>query len=595
MSATTRTPDGSPGIPSGPLRLVGPDRAAELTAASRDWPSLTLTLAQLADLELLLLGTFGPVPGYAEETLRDGLRMPVLVVSAETAAGVAPGDSVALRDPEGVMIAALRVGLVRQAGATAQPGAVAGGSPGATRPPGAPGEEAEVVEPGQVRLAGRIEGLRLPRHPDYPGLRPRPDELRALLRERDWFQPGGRPPWAVWADGLLHTADIARIRALTRQGKRCVVLAPMGGADPADPRHHLRVRALRAALDALDAPIRPTEATLAGEAIAAEATRASAAVRSYPPSPAAPPTGTEAVGGQAARAPDAQPAKALLVLVPVAPSAVLAAPREPGITATSPFGAPTGADPGEPDRLAELSTLRAHVAEFYGLGGSITGPALGAPGREELGALLAAGRPIPAELTPPGVAAQLARAYPPRHARGLTVLFTGLSGSGKSTLAGLLAVRLLERGDRHVTLLDGDVVRAYLSEGLGFSRADREAGMTRIGFVAAEVAAAGGIAICAPIAPHAAPRARVRELVAGSGAGFVLVHVSTPLDVCEDRDREGLYAKARAGVIPEFPGISDPYEEPADAEVTVDTARVTPDAAVDSVLTHLRAEGWLLA
>ncbi|OHV45181.1 adenylyl-sulfate kinase [Pseudofrankia sp. BMG5.36] len=475
------------------------------------------------------------------------------------------------------MIAALHVGLVRPSAGT-----------------GARDEEADAVGPGQARLAGRVEGLRPPPHPDYPGLRPRPGELRALLRERGWFEPGGRAPWAVWADGLLHTADIARVRALTRQGKRCVVLAPVGGADPTDPRHHLRVRALRAALDALDAPIRPTEATLAGEAIAAEATRTSAAVSFYPPGPAAPPAGAEAAGGRTARASDAQPAKALLVLVPIVPSAELAAPREPGITATSPFGVPTG-DPGEPDRLAELVTLRAHVAEFYGLGGSITGPALGAPGRAELAALLAAGRPIPAELTPPGVAAQLARAYPPRCARGFAVLFTGLAGSGKSTLAGLLVVRLLERGDRHVTLLDDDVVRTHLSRGLGFSRADREANVTRIGFVAAEVAAAGGIAVCAPIAPHAAARARVRELVGSSGAGFVLVHVSTPLEVCEDRDREGLYAKARAGLIPEFTGISDPYEEPADAEVTVDTAQVTPDAAVDAVLTHLRAEGWLPA
>lgn len=157
--------------------------------------------------------------------------------------------------------------------------------------------------------------------------------------------------------------------------------------------------------------------------------------------------------------------------------------------------------------------------------------------------------------------------------RGLVVLFTGLSGSGKSTLAREVAERLQRADGRHTELLDGDDVRTLLSSGLGFSRADRELNVRRIGWVAARVAEAGGIALCAPIAPFESSRREVRAMASAS-SDFLLVHVSTPLAVCEERDRKGLYAKARAGLIPEFTGISSPYEEPGDADVVVDLAQV---------------------
>jgi sulfate adenylyltransferase len=222
-----------------------------------------------------------------------------------------------------------------------------------------------------------------------------------------------------------------------------------------------------------------------------------------------------------------------------------------------------------------------------------------APGTErgelsgaELAELLDAGDPVPTWLMPEGVAAELRRARPPRSARGLVVFFTGLSGSGKSTLARDLRDALLERGDRTVSLLDGDLVRRLLSAGLTFSREDRDLNIARIGYVATEVARHGGIAICAPIAPYAAARSAVRSMVSEVG-DFVLVHVSTPLAVCEARDRKGLYAKARAGVIGSFTGISDPYEEPADADVVLDTSLVSRRDAVAAVLAHLSRGGWL--
>jgi sulfate adenylyltransferase len=210
----------------------------------------------------------------------------------------------------------------------------------------------------------------------------------------------------------------------------------------------------------------------------------------------------------------------------------------------------------------------------------------------ELAALLDSGQPLPAWHTPEAVARELRRTRPPRHERGLVIFMTGLSGSGKSTIARDLRDVLAERGDRTVSLLDGDQVRRLLSAGLSFSRADRDLNIARIGYVAAEIARHGGIAICAPIAPYAQARERVREMVMQSG-DFLLVYVSTPIDTCAARDRKGLYAKARAGLIDGLTGVSDPYEEPEDADLVIDTSTVTRREAVGTVLSLLTTGGWL--
>jgi len=210
----------------------------------------------------------------------------------------------------------------------------------------------------------------------------------------------------------------------------------------------------------------------------------------------------------------------------------------------------------------------------------------------ELGDLLDAGAEVPAWFTPPAVARELRSARPPRAQRGFVLFLTGLSGSGKSTIARDLRDALAERSDRGVTLLDGDLVRRLLSAGLTFSRADRDLNILRIGYVAAEIARHGGIAICAPIAPYAAARARVREMVSETG-DFLLIYVATPVEVCEARDRKGLYAKARAGVIDHFTGVSDPYEEPADADLVIDTSAMSRPEATAAVLGLLKSGGWL--
>ncbi|MCA9912868.1 MAG: adenylyl-sulfate kinase, partial [Anaerolineae bacterium] len=203
---------------------------------------------------------------------------------------------------------------------------------------------------------------------------------------------------------------------------------------------------------------------------------------------------------------------------------------------------------------------------------------------------LGRGIALPDWFTRMEVAEILRESFPPRHRQGVCIWFTGLSGSGKSTTAGILATKLLEHG-REASILDGDVVRTHLSKGLGFSKEDRDTNIRRIGFVASEIARHGGLVICAAISPYRATRNDVRNMV---GDGFVEVFVDTPLEVCEERDTKGLYAKARRGEIKGFTGIDDPYEEPESAEIILDTVNYTPEENASSLINYLIEQGYLL-
>jgi sulfate adenylyltransferase len=200
------------------------------------------------------------------------------------------------------------------------------------------------------------------------------------------------------------------------------------------------------------------------------------------------------------------------------------------------------------------------------------------------------GRQLPDWFTRPEVSEILAESYPPRHKQGACIWFTGLSGAGKSTIASVLTVMLQEHG-RHVTLLDGDVVRTHLSKGLGFSKEDRDTNIRRIGFVASELVRHGGIAVCAAVSPYRATRNDVRNMVGADH--YVEVFVDTPLEVCEQRDAKGLYAKARRGEIKGFTGIDDPYEAPLHPEIRLDTILLSPEESANLILSALQERGFV--
>jgi sulfate adenylyltransferase len=202
------------------------------------------------------------------------------------------------------------------------------------------------------------------------------------------------------------------------------------------------------------------------------------------------------------------------------------------------------------------------------------------------------GTEIPEWFSFPEVVGILRDAYPPKNKQGFTIFFTGLPSSGKSTLANVLMSRLMEITSRPVTLLDGDLVRKHLSSELGFSKEHRDLNIKRIGYVASEITKHRGIAICAPIAPYSETREEIRSIIEQYGK-FILIHVATPLEICELRDLKGLYAKARAGQITGFTGIDDPYESPESPELRIDTSMLDPKDAIENVMKYLEGQGLL--
>ncbi len=407
-----------------------------------------------------------------------------------------------------------------------------------------------LTAPGLVRLAGPVTALREPEHGPFRQLRRRPEDVRAELAD-------GGDVLAYATRRPLSGRHIGQLRHYAGQlNARLLILPLVSGPAEIVARPEALVRAVLAARQHLPAgtlvvpvPLAPHSAgggmDLCAEGIVAAAYGATHLLSDAP----------GVTGGQ----------RNGTLTLPGVPIPVISA----GEWAYDPRS-----EVWRPLALIEPGAEQSELTSA------------------ELGSLLDSGAEVPAWFVPPNVTRELRRARPPRAERGLAIFFTGLSGSGKSTIARGLAEALTERGDRTVSLLDGDQVRHLLSAGLTFSRADRDLNIARIGFVAAEVARHGGIAICAPIAPYAEARAAARRMVTEVG-DFLLVYVATPVDVCAARDRKGLYAKARAGLITGFTGVSDPYEEPRDADLVLDTSQLTRQQAVDAVLKLLISGGWL--
>jgi sulfate adenylyltransferase len=470
-------------------------------------------------------------------TLADGTPWP-LTVTLEVPSDAVPADAdhVVLSDQEGLPLAVLAVAE--------------------RRPVPGPGDAADrSALPTHVRLAGPVTPLREPAGGPFRQLRRRPEAVRAELPEGHVLAYATRRP--------LNKRHIGQLRHYAGQLNARLLLLPLV-AGPADvvARPEALVRAVLAARQHLPAGTLVVPVPLARRPAGPAADlRAQAIVAAA--------YGATHLLADAADLPQAAGAPAGNKNGPLA---------LPGVPIPV-IGAGEWAYDPRPEVWRPLALIEPGAEQ-----GELTDA--------ELGRLLDSGAEIPLWFAPETVARELRRARPPRAERGLVIFFTGLSGSGKSTIARGLAEALTERGDRTVSLLDGDHVRQLLSAGLTFSRADRDLNIARIGFVAAEVARHGGIAICAPIAPYAQARAAARQLATEVG-DFLLFYVSTPVEVCEARDRKGLYAKARAGLIQGFTGISDPYEEPRDADLVLDTSAMTRDEAVQAVLRLLVSGGWL--
>ncbi len=555
--------------------LIAPDdRAEELHKASRDWSSWDLTDRQLCDIELLMNGGFSPLQGFMGradyESVRDNMRladgtlwpMPIVLdVDDEFGGDLAEGETIALRDPEGVMLAALHIEDVWNPDKELEAEAVFG-----TTNPEHPGVTHLINRGGSTYVGGRIEGVQLPVHYDYTRLRLTPAEVRDEFARRGWTKVV-----AFQTRNPMHRAHVELTRrAAAEQGANLLIHPVVGMTKPGDVDHYTRVRCYKAVLDR------------------------------YPHN-----TATLSLLPLAMRMGGPREAVWHAIIRKNHGCSHLIVGRDhagPGSDSSgNPFYGPYDAQELLSEHEEELGVkmvdfkmmVYAQDLDTYMPVDEVTEDirTLSISGTE-LRERLAEGREIPEWFTYPEVVNELRRTHPPRPNQGFTVFFTGLSGSGKSTIANAFLVKLLEMGGRPVTLLDGDIVRKNLSSELGFSKEHRDLNIHRIGFVASEITKNGGIAICAPIAPYDATRKAVREVIEPVG-GFALVHVSTPLDVCEERDRKGLYAKARAGIIPEFTGISDPYEEPEDAELVIDTSNLAPDEAANQIILYLERLGYV--
>ena len=553
--------------------IAPPERALILKKLSLNLQTVNLSRQSVSDLELLMNGAFSPLRGFMAhadyESVLDRMRLqdktlwplPIcLDISEAEADSLETGQSVALRDGEGFMLAVMHIRDIWRFDKLREAKKIFG-----TQDIQHPGVDYLLNHKGTHYIGGVIEGIQLPSHAAFKGLRHTPAELRALFTKFGWRRVIG-----FHTRNPLHRAQFElTIKAMADARANLLVRPIAGRAKPSDIDYYTRIHCYLAVS------------------------------KHYPPN------------------------SMLLSLLPL--TMRMAGPREalwhaiirknygcthfivgrshasPGLRADGqPFYASQAAQELLESYQTELGIEIIAFDEFvYAADEDIyvpkkeipAGAAVRRLSNDDFHRKLRHSRRIPKWFTFPEVVDELRKAYPPRHKQGFTIFCTGLSGAGKSTIARVLYSRFLEMGGRPVTLLDGDIVRQNLSNELGFSREHRDINVKRIGFVASEITKNRGIAICAPIAPYTASRKQVRRMIEKYG-GYIEVYVETPLDVCEGRDRKGLYAKARAGIIKGYTGIDDPYQAPQNPEVSIDTTDITPDEAVQEVLLYLGRAGY---
>ena len=554
--------------------LVDDQRAAILKELSFSLPDITLNERQLCDLELLAVGAYSPLKGFMCRSeyesvldrmrLQSGLVFPLPVcldISQIQAKSLETGQSVTLRDHEGFLLAVMHIEDMWPLDRDKEAEMVY-----ATRNRQHPGVNYLYHLAGDVCIGGRLEVLSLPLHFDFKQLRLTPRETRALFTKLGWKRVVGfqtRSP--------IQRLQFEMTMRAMRTAKANILIHPVVGmTHPGDFDHFTRVRCYKAVSgqyppDTFLLNLLPFAMRAAGPK---EALLHAIIQKNY--------GCTHFIVGRDHASPGKNGNEESFYDSDAATSLSMEFSEELDIGIV-PF-----------EELVYLPDDDEYQTKDQVPEGTRTRSLSGA----DLQQRIRSGKKIPDWATFPSVMAELARAYPPPEKQGFTIFMTGLSGSGKSTVAKVLFSYFQEIGGRPVTLLDGDIVRHNLSSELSFSKEDRDINVRRIGFVAGEITKNRGIAICAPIAPYANTRRQIRENIEAHGR-FVEVHVSTSIEVCEKRDRKGMYAKARAGLIKCFTGVDDPYEVPENPEVRIDTADTTPNEAAQEVLLYLGHKGYI--
>ena len=556
--------------------LVHFRRVELLRAETLNCQSIDLSPRQLCDLELLLNRGFFPLSGYMDrdnydtviETMRlvDGTIWPIpicLDVDEKTAGELKIGGQVALNDQEGFLLAILTVETIWQPDKKKEAVAVYGTDDPATHP----GVMQLYNKVKNWYVGGKLEGVSLPIHYDFQHLRLSPSETVRAFTMNGWRRVLG-----FHTDEYLHCAHREMVVTAAREAGAAIFLHPVADlSHPGDLDYYTQIRCYQAFTEKfphnmIKLGLTPFASRKAGpkEALWQAIIRKNFGCSHF------------MVAGDHADPLAGSDDEERYYKRGEAQDLVDEYAQETGIAMV-------------PQR--EMGYHRS--LKKYVILNQVPDEEVATISSQELRRRMMRGEDVPTWFSYPEVVDQLKCSFPPRSKQGFTIFMTGFSGSGKSTIAKVLLVKFLEMCDRPVTLLDGDIVRKNLSSELNYSQEHRNLNITRIGFVASEITKNGGIALCAPIAPYEESRQANRELISRYG-GYIEVHVSTPLEVCEQRDRKGLYAKARAGKIKGVTGVTDPYIPPSNPELTIDTTNITPMEAVQEILLFLEEQGYIV-
>ena len=541
---------------------------------AHELPAITVTRRQLCDLELILNGGFAPLSGFMSQAdyesvlekmrLADGTIWPMPVafdVDRSFAESLKPGDDVALRDPEGLLLAILKFAEAWDIDHAREAQAVFG-----TTDEAHPGVAYLFQQTKEVYISGKLLAISMPHHYDFTHLRQTPAEVKEIFEQRGWSKIV-----AFQTRNPMHRAhqELTR-RACEQTGANLLLHPVVGMTKPGDIEYYTRVRCYEHVLQTYPAntaclSLLPLAMRMGGPR---EALWHAIIRKNY--------GCTHFIVGRDHAGPGKNKHGFNFYDPYAAQELALQYQQEIGIEIV-PF-----------QEMSYSHTHKSYFAQDEFPAGETPATISGTEFRERL----YTNQEIPEWFSYPAIIDELRKAHPPKHKQGFTVFLTGLPSSGKSTLANALSLKLRELTDRPITFLDGDVIRTHLSYGLGFSQEDREINITRVGFVAKEINRHNGIVICALVAPFARARNIVREMIAETG-GYIEAYVATPLDVCELRDRKGMYKKAREGVIRQFTGVSDVYEVPESPEILIDTVNAEPTEIIDDLIKKIRALGYI--